>query len=160
MKIQKEQITLETNDIKEYENNPRINDNAVDDVVESIKQCGYINPIIIDENNIILAGHTRFKALKKLNKNKISVLKIIGLSEEQKKKYRILDNKTAEKAEWDFDKLELEMQDVDFGDYDFGFEEVNNFDENALNNLFVDAPEKQKEKKFITCPHCGKEIEV
>lgn len=161
MKIHKEQITLEISEIKEYENNPRINNMAVDDVAESIKQCGYINPIIVDESNVILAGHTRKLVLEKLGKNKIQVLKVTGLSEEQKKKYRILDNKTAEKSEWDFEKLQQELEELDFGDYDFGFEELNaEFDEEAIKNLFEDAPEKEKKKKFITCPHCGEEIEI
>lgn len=70
MKICKEQIMLEISEIKEYENNPRINNAAVDDVAESIKQCGYINPIIVDENNVILAGHTRLLAIKKIGKEK------------------------------------------------------------------------------------------
>ena len=160
MKIHKEQITLEISEIKEYENNPRINNAAVDDVAESIKQCGYINPIIVDENNVILAGHTRLLAIKKIGKEKVQVLKVTGLSEEQKKKYRILDNKTAEKAEWDFDKLQQELEELDFGDYDFGFEKPVEFDEEAIKNLFEDAPEKEKKKKFITCPHCGEEIEI
>ena len=160
MKIHKEQITLNINDIKEYENNPRINNMAVDDVAESIKQCGYINPIIVDENNVILAGHTRLCAIKKLGKDKIQVLKVTGLTEEQKKKYRILDNKTAEKSEWDFDKLQQELEELDFEDYDFGFEKPVEFDEEAIKNLFEDAPEKEKKKKFITCPHCGGEIEI
>lgn len=161
MKIHKEQIMLEISEIKEYENNPRINNAAVDDVAESIKQCGYINPIIVDENNVILAGHTRLLAIKKIGKEKVQVLKVTGLSEEQKKKYRILDNKTAEKSEWDFEKLQQELEEIDFGDYDFGFVEYDSaFNENALNSLFEDAPEKEKKKKFITCPHCGEEIEI
>lgn len=137
MKIHKEQITLEISEIKEYENNPRINNAAVDDVAESIKQCGYINPIIVDENNVILAGHTRLLAIKKLGKEKVQVLKVTGLSEEQKKKYRILDNKTAEKAEWDFEKLQQELEELDFGDYDFGFEELDPLFE-ELDPLFDD----------------------
>lgn len=160
MKIHKEQIMLEISEIKEYKNNPRINNAAVDDVAESIKQCGYINPIIVDENNVILAGHTRLLAIKKIGKEKVQVLKVTGLSEEQKKKYRILDNKTAEKSEWDFEKLQQELEELDFGDYDFGFEKPVEFDEEAIKNLFEDAPEKEKKKKFITCPHCGEEIEI
>lgn len=61
-----ELITLPLEEIKPYENNPRVNDIAVDAVAESIQQCGYVQPIVVDENNVILAGHTRYKALKKL----------------------------------------------------------------------------------------------
>lgn len=117
-----ELVKVKLSEIKPYENNPRKNDDAVEAVVESIKQCGYVAPIIVDENMIILAGHTRFKALKKLKKKEAEVVIKEGLSEEQKKKYRILDNKTAEIAEWDLELLELEMADLDFGGFDFGFE--------------------------------------
>ena len=87
-----------------YKNNPRINDDAVAGVVESIKQCGELDPIEVDENNIILSGHTRLKAYNQLGYDSISVLRITGLTEPQKRKYRLLTNKTGEKAEWDFDK--------------------------------------------------------
>lgn len=119
--MQKELINIKADKIQPYERNPRHNDNAVEAVKESIRQCEYIAPIIIDEDNVILAGHTRYKALKELNKDTIDVVRVTGLSDEQKKKYRILDNKTNELAEWDLDLLEAELQDLDFGDFDFGF---------------------------------------
>ncbi|MBP5161987.1 MAG: ParB N-terminal domain-containing protein, partial [Spirochaetales bacterium] len=96
-------------EIKPYENNPRINDDAVDDVVESIKQCGYITPIVIDEDGVILAGHTRFKALKKLGRKDCDVIVTSGLTDDQKRKYRLYDNKTAEFAGWDQKKLAEEL---------------------------------------------------
>ncbi len=110
---------MKLTDVVPYENNPRKNDHAVDAVMESIKQCGYVAPIIVDENHIILAGHTRYKALKKLGKKEAEVIIRSGLSDEQKRKYRILDNKTSEFAEWDFEKLESEIADLDFSDFSF-----------------------------------------
>lgn len=112
-------VTRNLKDIHPYERNPRKNDNAVDAVAESIKQCGYIAPIIVDEGGVILAGHTRYKALQKLGRSECEVIVKEGLSEEQKRKYRILDNKTAELASWDFDLLETELEGLDFGDFDF-----------------------------------------
>lgn len=106
-----------------YDNNPRKNDGAVEAVMESIKQCGYIAPIIIDENNIVLAGHTRLKALKKMGRKEVEVGIVEGLTEEQKKKYRILDNKTNEFAEWDFNALAAELEALDFDGFDFGFDD-------------------------------------
>lgn len=111
-------VDIEISKIKPYERNPRRNDSAVDAVCESIKQCGYVAPIIIDENNTILAGHTRYKALKKLGYAHCECIVKDGLTEEQKKKYRILDNKTNELAEWDYDLLAEELDGLDFGDLD------------------------------------------
>lgn len=102
-------------EIKPYERNPRKNDQAVDAVAESIRQCGYVAPIIVDEDGIILAGHTRYKALKKLGMEDAEVVVREGLSEETKRKYRLLDNKTSELAEWDFDLLAEELKGLDFG---------------------------------------------
>ena len=128
MPITKEYITLNIEDIIPYENNPRINDDAVAGVVESIKQCGELDPIEVDENNVILSGHTRLKAYEQLKYKQVSVLKITGLTEPQKRKYRLLTNKTGEVAAWDFDKLGLELEGLDFDGFDFGFEgsEFNN----------------------------------
>lgn len=111
--------TLQVKDLVPYENNPRKNDSAVEAVVESIRQCTYITPIIVDEKHVILAGHTRYKALVKLGIEEVQCLICDGLTEEQKKKYRYLDNKTGEKATWDLMKLETELEGVDLGGFDF-----------------------------------------
>ena len=114
--------TVKLNDIVPYENNPRHNDQAVDAVKESIRQCEYIAPIIVDEDMVILAGHTRHKALKALGKKEAEVMIVTGLTNEQKRKYRLLDNKTNELAMWDFNALALETAELDFDGYDFGFD--------------------------------------
>ncbi len=126
-------------DIKPYPNNPRKNDMAVEAVMESIRQCEYISPIVIDENNVILCGHTRWKALKELGYSEAECVIKTGLTDEQKRKYRILDNKTAEIAEWDYELLEIEMAGLDFGniELDFDFE----FDEEAPEIIEDEVPE-------------------
>lgn len=131
--VKKEFVTLRLTEIIPYENNPRINDAAVNDVMESMKQCGELDPIEIDENNIILSGHTRLKALYKLGADSADCVRYRGLTEEQKKKYRLLANKTAEKADWDFSRLEEELENLDFEGYDFGF----------------DLPDAQKEREDV-----------
>lgn len=152
MKLEKRLLV----EIAPYPNNPRRNDNAVESVAESIKQCGYIAPIIVDEDGVILAGHTRYKALQKLGRTECEVVVKEGLSEEQKRKYRLLDNKTGELAGWDFEKLETELDGLDFGDFDFGFD-TGNFE---WEDLVEDAEPKEKEPKKIQCPNCGEWFEV
>ena len=110
--------TKKLTEIHPYPGNPRKNDGAVEAVAESIRQCGYVAPIIVDESGVILAGHTRYKALKALGRTEAEVVVKEGLTEEQKRKYRLLDNKTNELASWDFELLAQEMEGLDFGDLD------------------------------------------
>lgn len=142
----KQLITVPVDKVKPYENNPRLNDDAVDAVKKSIEQCEYIAPIICDEQMIIMGGHTRLKALKELGAKECEVLVVEGLSDEQKRKYRLLDNKTGELALWDFDKLAEELEGLDFGDLELDWG-LSNFDylsellEDGLNN--ADGAEPQ-----------------
>jgi len=115
---------LDINKIKPYENNPRINENAVDKVVNSIKEFGFQNPIIVDKDNVIIAGHTRYKASQKLGLKEVPVIVAENLTQEQAKAYRLVDNKTSEFAEWDENKLNAELYELlnNFKMEDFGFE--------------------------------------
>lgn len=99
-------------ELKPYENNPRHNDMAVDAVAASIQQFGFKNPVIIDKDGVIVAGHTRYKAAKKLEITDIPCISADDLSDEQIKAFRLADNKTAELAEWDEDLLGKEMQGI------------------------------------------------
>jgi len=146
-----ELIQVPLDQLKPYQNNPRYNDDAIDAVVESIDQVGYITPIIVDENWQILAGHSRWKSLNELGEDEIDVILVPGLTEEQKRKFRLLDNKTAEIASWDLDKLQEELEMVDFGGYDFWSKEL----EQMADNLIADKPKK----KVIICPKCGKVVQ-
>ena len=145
-----EYVRKKLSELKPYENNPRINDEAVDDVAESIRQCSYIAPIIIDEDGVILAGHTRYKALKKLGYQECEVVIASDLTEAQKKRYRLYDNKTAEFASWDQRKLSTELCDVDFQGYDFGQPET----------ALPDEESGDSGPKVMTCPCCGEVFEV
>src|SRR6185295_4571295 len=89
-------------DIKPYERNPRVNDAAVAAVAASIKEFGFRAPVVVDEHDEIIVGHTRWKASKKLGLEFIPVHVAAGLTPAQIKAYRIADNKTAEIADWDF----------------------------------------------------------
>ena len=104
---------IDVKDIKQYENNARKNDKAVALVAESIENYGFKVPVIVDQNNVLVAGHTRLKAAKQLGLEKIPAIIADDLTEEQIKAYRLADNKTAELSTWDFDKLEKELEAID-----------------------------------------------
>ena len=113
-------------DIKPYEKNPRKNDSAVDAVANSISQFGFKNPIIIDKDGVIVCGHTRYKAAKKLGIDKVPCVIADDLTEEQIKAYRLADNKVSELAEWDIDLLGEELDgifDIDMSDFGFDLSE-------------------------------------
>ena len=143
-------------EIREYPNNPRIIDEAVPLVAESIRQCGYITPIVIDEDGIILAGHTRLEALKENGAKTADVIVAVGLSEEQRKKYRLLDNKTGELAKWDKAKLKEEISDLDFEGFDFGQGDIRTADFNQADPE-DDSVEAEKNRTVI-CPRCNAEV--
>lgn len=116
---------LKITDLKPYEKNPRMNDNAVPYVANSIKEFGFKVPIIIDKKNVIVAGHTRYKAAQQLGLETVPCIIADDLTPKQIKAFRLADNKTAEKAEWETEFLSDELKellDVDMGA--FGFEDV------------------------------------
>ena len=109
--------------IRPYEKNPRRNDEAVDAVAASIKEFGWQQPIVVDRDGVIIAGHTRYKAAKKLKCDTVPVVVADDLTEDQVKAYRLADNKTGELAEWDNALLGEELAELaDFDMEQFGFE--------------------------------------
>ena len=106
-----------------YEKNPRKNDQSVDKVANSIKEFGFKVPIVVDKNNIIVCGHTRYKAAKKLKLSVVPCVVADDLTDEQIKAYRLADNKVGEDSEWDIDLLQGELDDIiDIDMADFGFD--------------------------------------
>ena len=121
-------------DVKPYENNPRINDGAVDATANSIKEFGWKQPIVVDKEGVIIAGHTRLKAAKKLGMEEVPVLVAKDLSSEQADAYRLADNKTGEISEWNMDMLGDELsqiEDIDMTDFGFDDEDLEIQDENT-----------------------------
>ncbi len=108
MKIENRPIS----EITPYENNPRINDDAVTAVADSIRAFGFRQPIVVDSNGVIVCGHTRLKAAQALGLDKVPVHVAKDLSPEQIRAYRIADNKTSELAQWDFDLLPIELAEL------------------------------------------------
>ncbi|MEX2186731.1 MAG: ParB N-terminal domain-containing protein [Pirellulales bacterium] len=107
-------------DIRPYDKNPRLNDDAVDAVAASIREFGFRQPIVVDPDGVIICGHTRFKAAQKLGLEKVPVHVAKDLSPEQIKAYRIADNQTASLADWNYDLLPIELADLQTANFDLG----------------------------------------
>lgn len=135
-----------------YENNPRKNDEAVDYVAKSIEQFGFKVPIIIDKDNVIVTGHTRLKAAKKLKMTEVPVIMADDLTDEQIKAFRLADNKVSEFAGWDFDALNMELDGIELDMSDFGFTEASiDWDDVAeLSDSNYDKPQHN----MLECPAC------
>ena len=132
-----------------YENNPRNNDEAVKYVANSIKKFGFKVPVIIDKNHTIIAGHTRFKAAKKLNIENLPCLIADDLDDKQIKAFRLADNKVSELSDWNFELLNQELSKLsDFSMSDFGFESLENIDfvEDVIEDEVPEIPEEPKAK--------------
>ncbi len=107
-------------DIRPYDKNPRLNDNAVAAVAASIREFGFRQPIVVDTDGVIICGHTRYKAAVQLGLEKVPVHTAKDLTPEQIKAYRIADNKTGELAEWNYDLLPIELGELQSCNYDLG----------------------------------------
>ena len=112
-------------ELKPYKNNPRKNDGAVDAVAQSIKEFGFKVPIVIDKDGEIVAGHTRLKAAVKLGLEEVPCIVADDLTPEQVRAFRLVDNKTAELAEWDMELLVGELEDLDLSEFnlDWGIDQ-------------------------------------
>lgn len=144
-----EVVLKKIGDIRPYEKNPRKNDDAVKYVAESIKQFGFKVPIVIDKDGVIVAGHTRYKAAKKLNLNEVPCIVADDLTDDQIKAFRLADNKVAEKAEWDFELLADELDDLfDFDMTAFGFDDISEDEpvEVVEDDFEAEIPEEPKSK--------------
>lgn len=148
-----------------YQNNARINDQTVPYLKNSIKRFGFKNPIIIDKDGVIIAGHTRLKAALELGYTKLPCVCADDLTPEEVKAFRLVDNKVAELSSWDYGILDEEMKSLEddgFGDMgDFGFGDIPDINPD---DFFGDGDGNKKDGKAkkvkVTCPDCGKEFEV
>ena len=153
-----------------YDNNARINDHVVQALANSIQQFGFNQPIVLDEHNVIVCGHTRVKAALLLGMDEIPCVYAKGLTQEQIDAYRLADNKIAEQALWDYEKLEKELNKI--GDKikmtDFGFNEISNEKiEQGIKNIDGENDDeddnedgtKENRPNLHKCPHCGEIFE-
>ena len=150
MKIEYKKIS----EITPYENNPRINDEAVKYVANSIKEFGFKNPIIIDSGGVIIAGHTRLKAAIELGMEEVPTITADYLTEEQVNAFRLADNKVSEKAHWDLGMLEEELANLDIDMEDFGFDRFDELDNNITSNKEISIGDYDDEEFKHECPKC------
>lgn len=143
-------------EIKPYENNPRFNDDAVEDVKKSIEKFGFKVPIILDKNNTIVTGHTRYKASLELGLKEVPCIIADDLDDEKIKAFRLADNKVSEKSQWNFVLLEeelLDIKNIDMADFNFNIGDVEN--NTKIENKELDVDDYGDDKFTNTCPKCG-----
>ena len=153
-------IYKSTKEIKPYENNPRNNDEAVAKVAASITDYGFRVPIIIDNDKVIVAGHTRYKAALKIGCESVPCIVINDLTPEQIRAYRLVDNKTAEYSSWNFEMLEKELKSLDIDISEFEFPDLGETLDISDDDFYTDETVKNVKVKSIKCPHCGETFEL
>ena len=163
MKLQIKYIEIEK--VKPYKNNPRRNDKAIEIVKKSIKEFGFKNPIILDKNMEIIAGHTRLLAARELKFKEVPYILANDLTKSQVKAFRIMDNKSAEMADWDLDLLREEFYDLEgsatFNLTGFSGEEITELWDREKDMASGLEPEQVNRlgKHTIQCPDCGHRFE-
>lgn len=155
---------VKVDDLIPYANNPRNNDDAVEYVARSIEKVGFKVPMVIDKDNVIITGHTRLKAARMLGYEEVPCIRADDLSEEEIKLFRIADNRVSEFATWDYDKLDLELEDlaemnVDLGDLGLDFtsfldEPVNDDMEDNPEDMDYKDEDEDYERDLVTQDRC------
>ena len=163
----KELIDVPISDLTPYERNPRKNDEAVKKVAASLEQFGLVkNSVVVDENMVLITGHTTLKAMRSLGWATCpAVTQVFGLTEEEKRAYRIADNKLGELAEWDDELLALEFEDLMDMEFDLS---LTGFSDTEIDFRFPEIPDSEPEYdesiaddvETVTCPKCNHEFPV
>ena len=153
---------MRLSEIKPYKKNAKKHEETqIKNVMQSIKEFGVVQPIVIDRTNTIIIGHCRYEAMKRLGYDQLQDdwVKVVDLSEEEAEKLRLLDNKLNE-SEWDLELLKDLVPSLDFSEFEIDFNLPEEVEDINLDDFFEDAPPKEKEPKKIQCPHCGEWFEV
>lgn len=135
----------ELDSIKPYAKNAKKHDQTqIDNVAESIRQYGFVQPIVVDRDGVIVIGHCRALGAKKLGLKEVPCVCVDDLTEEQVRKLRIVDNKSNE-SDWDLELLADEIADLDFSDFDFGFQidEEKEQEENESESAVEEIPQSK-----------------
>ena len=149
MSMQIESVPV--SDLKEYEKNSRTHsDDQVAKIAASVEEFGFTNPILIDESNVVIAGHGRLQAAKRINMGEVPCIRLAHLSESQKRAYVIADNKIAESGGWDDEMLKMEIMELAQDDYDLkltGFDEAGLDSILAISEEVMEAVQKKRDHK-------------
>lgn len=159
MELKIEYVPIE--DIKPYAGNAKTHPaEQIEQIKRSIEKFGFRDPVATWHGEIV-EGHGRIIAASELGIDTVPVIRLDDLTDEQRRAYSLIHNRLTMNSPFDIDLLNIELEGIENIDMtDFGFDEVQDFNEDALNDLFTDAPEKEKEPKKIQCPHCGEWFEV
>lgn len=147
-------------EIKDYENNPRINEKAVQKVAESIREFNFQNPIIIDKNNVIVCGHTRVRAAKQLKLDVVPCIVADDLTPEQTRAFRLADNKTSEFSDWDIEKLDAELAALDIDMTLFGFEDGTSKDKSTTERKDLSDAVSEVYEVIVECADENEQEEI
>ncbi len=150
-------------DLHGYEGNPRNNEPAIEPVKKSIEAFGFKVPLQIDDDNVIINGHTRLAAAIALGMEKVPCVRCSDLTPEQARAFRLIDNKTSELALWDAEKLDEELRalrELNISMDDFGFDKIEDIDPSYYQTDSVKGDDEEPEPKTAVCPHCGRTVEL
>ena len=152
---------IDKNELKAYANNAKIHTaEQVEQIKKSIQEFSFNDPIAVWKDNEIIEGHGRLMAALELDDiTEVPIIRLDDLTDEQRRAYMLVHNKLTMNTGFDFGTLELELEDIEINMAEYGFDDVTGFDEEYLNNMFVDSEEKEKEPKKIQCPQCGEWFE-
>ena len=143
---------ISVKDLIPYDRNTKKHDKTqINNVAESIKQYGFVQPIVIDKNNTVVIGHCRLLAAKQLKMKEVPCVCVEDLTEEQVKALRIVDNKSNE-SEWDLDILPDELAELDLSDFYFSFAVA---DDDELPDFEEESPKNNSKNDVCQCPKCG-----
>jgi site-specific DNA-methyltransferase (adenine-specific) len=147
-------------EITPYEKNAKKHDETqINNVAESIRQYGFVQPIVIDKEGVIVIGHCRALAAKKLGMDKVPCVCVDDLTPEQVDALRVVDNKTNE-SEWDLTILSDVLKDIDLSAFDLDFHLPTEITDEMFDNFFENTEVKKREPQKVQCPHCGEWFEV
>lgn len=161
MKLKIEYLPKE--ELKPYANNAKIHTaEQVEQIKKSIREFGFNDPIAVWHDNEIIEGHGRLLAAMEMDEiDQVPIIRLDDLTDEQRRAYMLAHNKLTMNTGYDFSLLEMELEEItSFNMSDFGFTDIEPFDESTLNDLFKDAEPKEKTPQRIQCPHCGEWFEV